>query len=302
MPEWVAAQRFRGSGGELAHVDAGHGPAVVLLHGFPTSSVLWRDIGPALTDSFRVIAPDLLGYGGSDKPEDAPQHARAQAGYVRELLGGLGIERFAVVGHDLGGAVAQLLALEGGVDALCLLDSAAFDAWPIEGVRMLQGAEPDQEEPEFVADIIGVTFDLGVARTEVVTEDLLAAFREPFTADADAARAFFRAARAIDGIGLAGREADLAALDLPSLLVWGEEDPFFDVELASRLAETLARPALVLLPGRSHFTPLEAPEEVVPLLSQFLGTHLLGRSHAHGPEHAHGSGPVVVPLERRGPA
>jgi 2-hydroxymuconate-semialdehyde hydrolase len=302
MSEWVAAKGFRGSGGRIAYVDRGSGPAVVLLHGFPTSSVLWRDVGPALADSFRVVAPDLLGYGRSDQPEDAPLHPRAQATYVRELLADLGIERFAAVGHDLGGAVAQLLALDGGVDALCLLDAAAFDAWPIEGVRMLQGATPEQEEREFVGSIIDLTFDLGVERKEVVTQELLSAFREPFTADAAAAHAFFRAARAIDGVGLAGREAELAALDLPTLLVWGEDDPFLGAELADRLAATLARPAQVLLPGRSHFTPLEAAEDVTPLLSQFLGTHLLGRSHAHGPEHAHGSGPVPVTLERRGPA
>jgi 2-hydroxymuconate-semialdehyde hydrolase len=302
MAEWVAAQRFRTSGGEIAYVDAGAGPAVVLVHGFPTSSALWRGIGQELTDSFRVIAPDLLGYGRSDMPEHAPLHPRAQAGYVRELLGGLGVERFAVVGHDIGGAVAQLLALEGGVDALGLLDSVAFDSWPIEGVRMLQAAQPEQERPEFVASIVDLTFDLGVTRKELLIDGLLAEFREPFTTDANAARAFFRAVRGIDGVGLAGRERDLGALDLPSLLVWGEDDPFIGVELADRLAGTLARPALVLLPGCSHFTPLEAADVIAPLLSQFLGAHLLGRSHGHGPEHAHGSGPILVPLERRGPA
>jgi hypothetical protein len=66
----------------------------------------------------------------------------------------------------------------------------------------------------------------------------------------------------------------------------------------------LARPALVTLPDVGHFTPLEAPDVVAPLLEQFLSTHLLGRGHEHGPEHAHGphgDGPVMIPLERHGP-
>ena len=109
--------------------------------------------------------------------------------------------------------------------------------------------------------------------------------------------------RAIDGIGLAGRDDELGALDVPTLLVWGEDDPYVGVEIADRLVDVLARPALVTLPGVGHFTPLEAADVVVPLVEQFLATHLLGRGHEHGPEHAHAAGgPVMVSLERHGPA
>jgi 2-hydroxymuconate-semialdehyde hydrolase len=311
MAEHAAVQRFRTSSGEIAYLDAGpdgdaDAPAVVLLHGFPTSSLLWKDVAPDLERSFRVITPDLLGYGASEQPSGAPLDMPAQARSVRELLEGLGIERFAVVGHDIGGAVAQLLALEGGADVLCLLDTDAFDRWPIEGLVMLQAAEPEQEEPGFVGDVIDLTLDLGTTRKDVLTPELLSAFREPFTRDQAAAEAFFRAARGIDGVGLAGRDDELAALDLPSLIIWGEDDPYVEVDIADRLVEVLARPALVTLPDVGHFTPLEAPDVVAPLLEQFLSTHLLGRSHAHGPEHAHGphgnGGQVMIPLERHGPA
>ena len=309
MAEWVAAQRFRTSAGELAYAEAGpsdaDAPAVVMLHGFPTTSLLWKNVAPHIAGSFRVITPDLLGYGASDQPPEAKLDMPAQARYIRELVDGLGIERFAIVGHDIGGAVAQILALEGGADVLCLLDCDAFDAWPIEGLVMLQAADPEQEEPGFVGDVIDLTMDLGTTRKEILTPELLAAFREPFTGDQPAAGAFFRAARGIDGVGLAGRDDELAALDLPSLIIWGEDDPYVEVDIADRLVEVLARPALVTLPEVGHFTPLEAPDVVTPLLEQFLATHLLGRSHAHGPEHAHGphgDGPVMIPLERHGPS
>jgi pimeloyl-ACP methyl ester carboxylesterase len=309
MTDWVASQRFRtSSGAEMAYVDAGAGDdLVVLLHGFPTTSLLWREVGPALVGSFRVIAPDLLGYGSSDQPADAPLDPRAQAGHVGDLVDALRPARLAVVGHDIGGIVAQLLALDRRTpDAVALLDTDAFDLWPIEGLRMLQDAEPDQEEPGFVGAVVDLTFDLGTTRKEALTTSDLTAFREQFVRDDDAAHAFFRAARAIDGIGLAGRDDDLAALDVPALLVWGEDDPYVGVEIGDRLVETLARPALVTLPDVGHFTPLEAADVVAPLLEQFLATHLLGRGHEHGPEHAHGvqQGPVPVTLEvgRRGQA
>src|SRR4051812_26465269 len=261
MSEWVASQRFRTSSGtELAYVDQGEGNAVaVLLHGFPTSSLLWREVGPQLAGSFRVIAPDLMGYGASDQPDGVSFHPNAQAGYVRELVESLEPrpERLALVGHDIGGLVAQFFALEGRADVLGLLDTDAFDLWPIEGLRMLQDAEPAQEEPGFIGDVIDLIFDLGTTRSEAMPPDLTAAFREPFTRDDRAAAAFFRAVRAIDGVGLAERDDDLGALDVPSLLVWGEDDPYVGIEIADRLVETLARPALVTLPGCGHFTPLE---------------------------------------------
>jgi pimeloyl-ACP methyl ester carboxylesterase len=301
MSDWAATQRFRtASGAEIAFVDQSEGRAVVLLHGFPTTSALWSEMGPALTPQFRVIAPDLVGYGESSKPVDLPIHPRAQAGYMRELLRSLDVEPVAVVGHDIGGAVAQLLALGGGVDALALFDAAAFEAWPIEGVRMLQAAESQQEEPGFVGDVIDLALELGGMADG--DDDHREAFRGPFVRDP---AAFFRSVRAIDGLGLAGRDEELGALDVPALLVWGEDDPYIGVEVADRLVEVLARPALVTLPGCGHFTPLEAAGVVAPLLEQFLATHLLGRGHEHGPEHAHGqSGPVMVPLGlgRRGEA
>jgi pimeloyl-ACP methyl ester carboxylesterase len=242
----------------------------------------------------RVIVPDLLGYGASDKPSAAALGLAAQTGYVRELLRGLEIERFAVVGHDIGGGVAQLLALEGGVDALGLVDSVAFDDWSIEAVRMLQEVEPEQETPQFVRDILGVTIDLGTATA--VSEEALSGYLAPFDGE-DGAKAFFRAARSIDGAGLEGREDDLAALDVPAMLVWGEDDPYVDPEVGERLAGLLPRATLVQLPGCSHFVQEDAADTVASLLGEFLRGRYLGIPHGH-----QAAGPLPIQLGRRGPA
>ena len=104
--------RVATAGGELATRDEGDGPAVLLVHGFPWTSHVWRGLIPALTARHRVIAPDLLGLGESDTPDDAPMGLEAQAGYVGELLDALGVDRVAVVGHGAGGGIAQLLAAD----------------------------------------------------------------------------------------------------------------------------------------------------------------------------------------------
>jgi 2-hydroxymuconate-semialdehyde hydrolase len=268
--------RVRVSGGELAYADLGEGPPVVLLHGFPTSSFLWRREAWLLAQRMRVIVPDLLGYGRSQKPKDADLSEMAQAGYVGELLSQLAIEELAVVGHDIGGAVAQMLALDerAGVQAMVLVDSACFDAWPIEGVKMLQAVTSDQETAEFVQSVIQLTFDIGVAHQGRVDAPTLRAYMEPWLEDP---AAFFRAARAITGRGLAGRDEELAALDTPTFVIWGEEDPFLDATLGERLGEAIPGSTVAMLPGCSHFVNEDAPHTVGPLLFEYLRSRYLGR-------------------------
>lgn len=88
------------------------GPLVVLIHGLPSNHLLWRDVVPALADHAHVIAVDLLGYGASDVPTSNSVNIVAKAGYVAELLDEFDVERATVVGHDVGGRVTQILAVQ----------------------------------------------------------------------------------------------------------------------------------------------------------------------------------------------
>ncbi len=293
----VEKKRARVSGGELAYVEEGdpEGPAVVLLHGFPTSSFLWRELVPLLAPFCRVVAPDLLGAGDSEKPEGADLHIRAQASYVRELLRALGIEGFSAVGHSHGGGIAQILALEGGVKAMVLIDTVAFDAWPSDATRELLSLGPDQERDPIVRAVMGTSFDLGMGHRGRLTEDALEEYRRPFAGE-EGARAFFRWTRADDGLGLLGRDAELRRLDIPVSIVWGEDDPFTTAQVAELLADTIPTASLALLPGCSHFVTEDAPEAVWSLVFEYLRSRYLGRPHGHA------EGPVRVRLERRGPA
>jgi 2-hydroxymuconate-semialdehyde hydrolase len=265
---------------------------VVLLHGFPASSDLWRREAWLLAERMRVIAPDMLGYGDSDKPVGADLSEPAQARYVAELLKQLNIDRAALVGHDIGGGVAQMLALDQVLDVRCLilLDSVCFDAWPIEGVKMLQTGDPTQERADFVEEVVRLIFDLGVEQKERLDEGVVRSFVAPWKEDP---AAFFRAARAITGRGLSGREGELAKLEVPTFILWGEDDPFLPPDLAERLGGAIPGSTVALLPGCSHFITEEAPQTVGPLLYHFLRSRYLGDSPL-----SHGAGPVEVLLER----
>lgn len=267
------------SGGDLAYVDEGDGPPAVLLHGFPTSSHLWRDLVPILAPRFRAVAPDLLGYGDSDKPEDpAALTVSRQAGYVRELVEALELADPAVIGHDIGGGVAQLLALDMGVRSMVLVDSIAFDSWPIEAVRMLQDADPEGVDESFARAMVGAALDTGMARPTRLSDEDREEYARPWMADP---MAVIRAALGIDGRGLVGTEARLRALDMRVLVVWGEEDPFQPAELAERLGEAMLGATVALLPGCSHYVTEDAPEAVLPLIADYLRSVHLDESHAH---------------------
>jgi pimeloyl-ACP methyl ester carboxylesterase len=290
---WAEKRRVRVSGGEFAFVDAGdpEAPPVVLLSGGFTSSYVWRQLIPMLSPWMRVIAPDLLGSGDSDSPEGTDLSLGAHATYVRELLDGLGVDRFAIAGHGHGGGVAQLVALESNVDALLLVDTIAFDAWPSPGVRELR-AHLDEADPEAW---MRTALDLGTRRGRMTDEDVEEYVR-PFRGGGGAER-FVRVAASFVGEGLEELEPRLKDLEIPTLVLWGEEDEFVDAAVAERLADVLPRASVALLPGCGHFLLEDAFETVAPLIFQWLRTQYLKVEHRHEPE----SGPIAVTLGRRPP-
>ena len=286
------------SSGEMAFIEEGdpEQPAVVFVHGFPTSSYLWREFVPLFAPWTHVIAPDLLGCGSSAMNEHAELHIRAQAGYIRELLAGLDVKRFAVVGHGHGGGIAQLLALEGEVEAMVLVDSIAFDAWPSETTKELQRSAPEDRREDVVREAFDGFLQRAMGKPERRTNELRDAYMDPFVGE-DGVRAFFRGIDAADGLGLTGREEELAALRCPTLILWGEDDPYLPVEIGERLNDAIPTSSLAVLPGCSHLLPEDAPETIAPLTFDYLRSTYLGRPHAH-----HEPGTVPISLERRPPS
>jgi pimeloyl-ACP methyl ester carboxylesterase len=288
-------RRVRTAGGELAVVEHGdpQDPAVVFLHGFPASSYLWRNVAPLFSPWMRVVVPDLLGCGDSDRSGAADLGLLAQAGYVRDLLDGLDLEQVAVVGHGFGGGIAQLLALEGRAAAMVLVDSIAFDGWPSDAARRAQ-ERAAASEPGLGAAVVRAALERGVGHQERLTEEDLAEYLRPFTGEqGDAACARFLLA--LDGLGLGEQEAALEGLEVPTLVLWGEDDPYLPADLAERLGDALPMATVALLPGCSHLLPEDAPETIGPLMFEYLRSRYLGAPHAHA------GGSVVVELGLRPP-
>jgi pimeloyl-ACP methyl ester carboxylesterase len=293
---WTDKRRIRVSAGEFAFVDEGDpdAPAVVLLAGGITSSFVWRQLIPMLSPFMRVIAPDLIASGDSDAADDADLTLTGHVKHVRALLSALDVERYAVAGHGHGGGVAQLLALDGNVDALVLIDSIAFDAWPAPRMRELRTRLENIDAGDVDAWLRAM-LAAGTRRVQPSDADIdeyLRPFRGP-----NGVERFVRVAASFDGEGLTDLEPRLASLEIPVFILWGEDDTFVDAVVAERLADVLPWSSVALLPGCGHFLLEDAIDTVAPLIFQWLRRQYLKVEHRHEPD----AGPVVVTLGRRPP-
>jgi haloacetate dehalogenase len=282
--------RLPGEGVTLNAARAGAGPPLLLLHGYPQTHAMWHLVAPRLAESFTVVAPDLRGYGDSDKPpgDDAHQRysKRAMAADAVAAMRSLGFERFAVVGHDRGARVTHRMAVDHAeaVERAALLDiiptrtffetvdqqSARsyyhwfFLAQPPGLPEHLIGADPDFYLRWTVASWTADRAPLAPA----AMEEYLRCFRDPATVHATCED--YRAGATID---LEHDAADVEAgrrVECPLLVLWGAAGRI------GRLYEVLATwEALATdvrgraVPG-GHFPAEESPEETLAELLPFL--------------------------------
>jgi haloacetate dehalogenase len=298
-------ERVPVAAGSVAVRRAGRGPAVLLLHGYPETSLAWRQVAPALTRDFTVVVADLPGYGDSTVSDTAFDEGRlskrTMADALVEAMRALQCEEFAVVGHDRGARVAYRLALDhprrvralAVLDVLPILDMAermTYDAarlmghwfWlgqPSTGPETLIGRDPDL----YVRHIIEQWDGAGVVAPDAV-DDYVRCMRKP-----EVLRAIGAEYRA-DLVDLDHDRADRAAarkISCPLLAVWATPG------LAERFGDPLAiwggwADRVEGGPIRGgHFLMEECPQEITASVASFLtrsigsspGTH---RGAAHG--------------------
>jgi pimeloyl-ACP methyl ester carboxylesterase len=261
-------------GRTLAFREQGTGPAVVLLHGWPTSSFLWRGVTEPIARSNRVVAPDLPGFGASDKPLDVHYGFELFEQAIDGLLDALGIAETAIVGHDLGGPIALHWALNRPewVTKVALLNTLVYpEMWDgvTEFVRELTTPGPREHRTSRVG--LEQTMRLGLADASHLTPELANAVTEPF-ADDDSRLALARAGIGLELDGFAELSRRLPELRAPLRLIYGEQDRFFP-EIAhtfTRIARDVPHAEVTSLPGVGHFLQEEAPDQVGELLARFL--------------------------------
>lgn len=266
-------------GNRIAFRSAGEGPVIVLIHGMAGSSETWAPLVAPLARRHTVVAPDLLGHGASAKPR-GDYSLGALASGIRDLLAALGHDRATVVGHSLGGGVAMQFAYQfpercerlvlvssGGLGAEV---SALLRALSLPGAEYLLalGCAPGvMKARTAAARWLG---RIGLRPAPALTE-VLRSYAS--LADADARTAFLHTLRAV--VDVRGQRVSAAdrlylAAEMPTLIVWGDRDPFIPVAHAHEAHTSIAGSRLEIFEGSGHFPHRDDPERFTALVEGFL--------------------------------
>jgi haloalkane dehalogenase len=277
LPDFPFAAHYREIEGlRLAHVDEGAGAPVIFLHGEPTWSFLWRKAIPPVRDAgFRCIAPDLAGFGRSDKPTDVGWYSYDRhTAQTAALLEELDVRGATVVVHDWGGPIGLRLAVEQPerIERIVILDTGLFtgrqrmsDAW----VAFHDFVERTEDLP------IGFLVR-GACKTDP-GDAVIAAYDAPFPTAASkaGARAFpLMIPRTPEDPGAAAgqRVQDALGADArPKLVLWADADPILPLSVGERFAATVGGPPPVTIEHASHFLQ----EDQGPLIGRRIADWLL---------------------------
>ncbi len=250
----------------------GGGEPLVLIHGFPTSSHLWQDLVPLLPDGRRVVVMDLLGYGRSDPPGALTLDIKAHADRLVILLDLLGINRACVIGHDVGGGIAQAVAVRAPhrVSHLCLISSVAFDEWPSREMKLARATLP-------LTRHLPATWLLGALKTDLARgfidpdrathsiDRYIKLFATP--AGRDLLVAHLEALDCAETVEIGAR---LGAVPAPTSIIHGAHDPFIPLSSARRLQQAIRDSTLDVLDTGRHFLPEESPERLAELIAALV--------------------------------
>jgi haloalkane dehalogenase len=254
----------------MAFTDRGAGEPVVLLHGIPTWSFLYADVVPLLEPHCRVVAPDFLGHGWSDRRDRFDRSLVAQTAAILALLDALDVERATFVGHDTGGGVALILGIEhpDRVARLVLSNVVAYDSWPIDDMIALSDPTWGDKPADEVAAFVASGLPDGIHNASRLSSEFREGIVAPYTNE-EGKISLIRNASALNTnhtMALVDRHAEITA---PTLVLWGVHDPWQKIEDGIRLAAEIPHADLIRVEA-SHWIPQDAPREFADAILGFL--------------------------------
>jgi haloalkane dehalogenase len=276
LPDYPFEQQYREADGlRLAHIDEGEGAPVIFMHGEPTWSFLWRKVIPPVRDAgFRCVAPDLAGFGGSDKPTDIGWYSYDRhSELAASLLEDLDLRGATIVVHDWGGPIGLRLAVEHAerIERIVILDTGLFTGRQ----RMTDAWTAFRDFVERTEDL-PIGFLVRGACKHDPGDEVIAAYDAPYpnAASKAGARAFpLLIPRAPDEPGAAAGQhvQDRLREDKrPKLVLWADSDPILPPNVGERFAEAVGAPAPRPIEDASHFLQ----EDQGPLIGSLIADWL----------------------------
>ena len=253
----------------IHYLEAGRGAPVILLHGTGGEGARWIPTIKGLAPHARVIAPDQIGFGQSDKPLTA-YHSGVFAGFLAEFMKVIAVPRATIIGQSMGAGVALFLAVHHPdmVERLVLVDGGGFRSTsdpppppPNWRDRQLMNSGTLEESREYLKKMY---FDHSFITDKMVEENLILRLRSAYTIES---------MQIANGRGLGGvTEEDVRAITAPTLLVWGKNDPLSPVANADKLQAVIKNSRKVLIDKAGHYPFLEHADEFNRIVVEFLNS------------------------------
>ncbi len=259
-------------GYRLAYYRLGKGRTILFVHGITTYSFIWRNIVPFFESDFQVLCVDLLGCGDSDKPLHLSFSIKNHALILKKFLEQIGIDQIHFVGHDIGGGIGQVFAVNypDTLYDLTLINSVAYDFWPVQPIIAMR--------TPIIRQMAMATLDLGALRLIVkrglyhkarLSPELMAFFWKPMKSR-QGRKGFLRFAECLNNQDLLEIEDQLHQLSLPVLIVRGEADFYLSQAISEKLSQNIPNSRLVRIPTGGHFIQEDEPESVARAIRQFI--------------------------------
>jgi pimeloyl-ACP methyl ester carboxylesterase len=265
--------------GTISYRDSGSGEPIVFVHGLLVNGLLWRKVVPRLEGDFRCIVPDLpLGSHPDPMGADADLSPPGLAAILDEFVGSLGLDRVTLVANDTGGAIAQITAANhpARVGRLVLTNCDAFENFLPPAFRPLQWTA--RVPGLLTLGLQGMRFDLLRRRSPMafgwlIKHELegapLEEWMRPFLSDREIRRDTVKVLRGIHPRYTIKAAEGLRSSQRPTLIAWAEEDRFFKISFAERLASSIGA-RLERIPDSYTFVPEDQPERLAELIGSFM--------------------------------
>ena len=272
IPDDIAGKFIRINSQKIRYIDAGSGVPLVFIHGFGSSIFSWRKNLDPLSAHYRVCAPDLPGFGYSDKPLAADYSIDAYADFIVQFMDKLKIDKAVLVGHSLGGGIALLSSLKypTRVQSLILLDA---EAYPIKPPLMLTVAKlPGIRSIVHRAIgkwVVRISLKRSYYDHSLITDRLVDDYYRPFLTE-NGKSAPIKVLQAMDFETLKKLPRRYRRIRKKTLIIWGQEDRISRIHLAHKLKKDLRNSKLKIIPAGGHLVQEEKPAAVNRAILDFV--------------------------------
>jgi len=260
---------------QIAYTRIGTGDPVLLIHGITTSSFIWRNIAPPLSRDYDVVAVDLLGCGQSTKDPLADYSIKNQASILAELIMKLDLGKTHIVGHDIGGGIAQIMAVKFPhlIQDMVLINTIGYNYWPVQPITTMR--TPIFRQFAMMSLDMGMLQKLikkGLYKKESYTEEFRSLVWEEM-ANKKRRKSFLHFAKCLNNQHLMEIASELKNIKFPVLIIRGEGDLYLNSIISTRLEEDIPSGEILRVRTGGHFIQEDEPDLLIQEISEFYNKH-----------------------------